>query len=218
MTVLRLRPPSAMTPHSLIVCLHGVGADAASLHPFGEMIQSANPTSAVVIPDAPHRFDLGGPGCQWFSVHGVTNANRAERIAATLPWLDAFIQAECRRWSLTSHDVGVCGFSQGAMMALALAGRNHPLRAIASIAGRVAAPAIMKSDSSPEIFLSHGESDPVVPFACLSEAYRAFELGGWAVTQLPVSGLGHTIAPTQAEAIGKFLARCFAAKSLEPAA
>ncbi|WP_373488481.1 alpha/beta hydrolase [Blastomonas sp.] len=215
MTVLRLLPPSGTAPHNLIICLHGVGANAASLRSLGQKIHSANSASAVVIPDAPNQSDFGGPGRQWFSVRGITDANRADRINMALPWLNAFIRAECRQWHLTEDDVGVCGFSQGAMMALALLQTERPPGAIASIAGRIAAPIMMQSDPSTEIFLSHGDLDTVVPFACLGEAFRAFQLGGFTVTQLPIAGLGHMIETNQAKAASEFLARCLAAKKLK---
>lgn len=122
MTPIRLLPAHEAAPRSLIICLHGVGADAASMHPLGQRLHSANPTSAVIIPNAPTHSDLGS-GYQWFSVRGITDSNRAERITAALPWLDCYIADECQRYGVEEDRAAVCGFSQGAMMALALVGR-----------------------------------------------------------------------------------------------
>ncbi len=218
MTVIRLLPSDGSAPHNLILCLHGVGADASSLMPLGRMLQFANPASAVLIPDAPTPSDFGGPGRQWFSIRGVTDTNRAARIAAALPWLEACILAERRDLALDAQRVAVCGFSQGAMMALALADCDDPPGAIASIAGRIASPIAVRSDAVTQIFLSHGDSDPVVPFACLSEAGKSFRVAGYVVQEAPVRGLGHTIASSQADAVGSFFAAYLPAERLEPAA
>lgn len=218
MTVIRLLPFDGATPQTLIVCLHGVGSGAMSLRPLGQMLRIANPTSVVIIPDAPHPSDLGGAGRQWFSVRGITNTNRADRIDAALPWLDAFIITERHQLLLAAKQVAVCGFSQGAMMALALASRDNAPRAIASIAGRIAAPIPARTNTSTRIFLSHGDLDPVVPFACMGEAERSFRSAGYRVTQAPMRGLSHVIAPSQADAACTFFAKCLADATLESTA
>ncbi len=138
MTPLRLLPAHRAVPNSLIIVLHGVGADAASMRPLGERLHAANPTSAVIIPDAPTPSNLGG-GYQWFSVRGVTDINRSDRIASALLWLDRFIAEERQRYGIKQDCVAISGFSQGAMMALALVGRPNPPSAVAAIAGRIAA-------------------------------------------------------------------------------
>ena len=218
MTVIRLLPLDGSTPQSLIVCLHGVGADGLSLQPLGQMLRSTMPTSAVIIPDAPEPSDLGGPGWQWFSIRGVTNTDRAVRIAAAMPWLQAFMLAERKELALDAQQVAVCGFSQGAMMALALADCDDPPGAIASIAGRIAAPIAAQTDPWTRIFVSHGDCDPVVPFACLSEAGQSFRAAGYAVQEMPVRGLGHTVASIQADAVGSFFAAYLPAERLGSAA
>lgn len=214
MSVIRLLPPGA-APQSLIICLHGVGADALSLRPLAQHLQSANPTSAVLIPDAPHPSDLGGVGRQWFSVRGVTNTNRAHRIDAALPWLEAFIESEARELSLQADQVAVCGFSQGAMMALGLAAQEGSPRTIVSIAGRIAGLIALRPDTPIQVLLTHGDRDMVVPFVCLAEAERAFASAGYRVRQAPVHGLGHAIALEQANAAAAFIAECFANTTFE---
>ncbi len=214
MTPIRLLPAYGAAPQCLIICLHGVGADAASMRPLCQRLHAANPTSAVIIPNAPTPSDLGG-GYQWFSVRGITDTNRAERITAALPWLDSFIADERQRYGVEEYRAAVCGFSQGAMMALALVGRPHLPSAVAAIAGRIAAPIASRNSNSTSVFLSHGDLDPVVPFACLSEAERAFRMAGYPVSAHPVRGLGHMIAQEQADAVGDFLLSALNTEQLE---
>ena len=47
---------------SLVVLLHGVGALGADLAPLAEPLSAFLPSTAFVAPDAPARFDGGGPG------------------------------------------------------------------------------------------------------------------------------------------------------------
>jgi phospholipase/carboxylesterase len=81
MTICRLMPDEGNTPQALILVLHGVGADPASMRPVARVLHDANPQAADVTPDAPLPFDLGGRPYQWFSIRGVDDNNRQTRIA-----------------------------------------------------------------------------------------------------------------------------------------
>jgi predicted esterase len=54
--------------------------------------------------------------------------------------LTAIIDQEAARYGMTSDQIAVCGFSQGAVMALAVADTPSAPAEIASIAGRIARP------------------------------------------------------------------------------
>jgi phospholipase/carboxylesterase len=206
MTIIRLLPLHGMAPQILIIVLHGVGADAASMLPLAQHLQRDNPSAAIVIPDAPIPFDLGGGGYQWFSIKGVTDYNRQVRITEARPYVDMFIEQELERYQLSHQDLGICGFSQGAMMALAMVdGMNTPA-ATASIAGRIAR-AISATNRQPHVMLTHGTADPIVPFACMKEAEQALSSAAYTVQTLPIAGLGHQISDAQAGRAGAFFAR-----------
>jgi phospholipase/carboxylesterase len=207
MTVFRLLPRDGSAPKALVFVLHGVGADAASMQTLARVLHEANPTAAVVTPDAPWTFDLGGGGYQWFSILGVDDHNRQTRIADAMPGLEAMIEQELAHHHLGRKDLGICGFSQGAMMALALADRANAPAAIASIAGRIARLIAPASASSPHVFITHGDSDPIVPFECLNQSLNAFTEADYVVEAMPIAGLGHQIAPTQADIVGAFFRR-----------
>lgn len=206
MTIVRLLPLHDIAPQALIIVLHGVGADAASMLPLAQHLHCENPSAALVIPDAPIQFDLGDGGYQWFSIKGVTDSNRQIRIAEARPHIDIFIEQELARYQLSHQKLGICGFSQGAMMALAMVSRDNAPRVIVSIAGRIATPVPARIDILTHIFLSHGDRDPVVPFACMGEAEKAFRAAGYPLQTLPVAGHGHHIAEAQASRIGAFFA------------
>jgi phospholipase/carboxylesterase len=214
MSDLRFLPANGRPPNALVILLHGVGGDPASMEPLARGLIAAMTDFAVVIPQAPFPFDLGGAGFQWFSVRGVTGANRSGRIQAALPWVQTLVSREAARYCLPLSKVGVCGFSQGAMMAMALADQPAPPVAIASIAGRIARAPNATPTSPPRILLTHGTADQTVPFDCLGEAERAFRAASFPVTILPLQAQGHQIGWAQREAITAFFANVF---EMEPA-
>lgn len=218
MTTIRLSPLNGAPPRALMVLLHGVGDDGASMLPLAQKLQRSLPDVAFTVPDATMPSDLGHVGFQWFSIRGVTDANRSARILAALPTVEDLVAEELTRSAVKHHQLVICGFSQGAMMALALADRPQCPAAIVSIAGRIARPIPPASGRSPTLLLTHGDADAVVPFACLTEAANAFASAGFATETLPVADLDHQISEQQARAIGAFSARALGLAAVEQAA
>lgn len=215
MTPLRLGQTA--NPQNLILLLHGVGADGQSMAGLADHLATRFPAAAVVAPDAPHAFDPGGFGRQWFSISGVTADNRQGRIVAALPALEQLIDGELRLTGLDRGGLTLVGFSQGAMMALALAAGPRPPASVVALAGRLAvpiAPAGPESRIRPPIFLGHGTADAVVPVAEADFAARRFEAAGFAVTRVIEQGLAHTISPSLALAAADWLARRDLAKAV----
>ena len=102
----------------LILLFHGVGASAQDLSPLGQILAKARKLATVVSVEAPHPSQLGR-GKEWFSVIGITEANRPQRIAQAMPlFLDAIRHWQNQTGIGPAHTV-LIGFSQGAIMALA---------------------------------------------------------------------------------------------------
>lgn len=209
MALLRFLPSAGRAPRALIVVLHGVGGDAVSMVPLAQTLAGTLKDTAIIVPDAPFPFDLGTSGYQWFSVAGVTLTNRDARIQNALPGVKALIEHEAKRLGLTHDCVGVCGFSQGAMMALAMADLPHAPRLIASIAGRIARKPEVSTTALPQVFLTHGDSDQTVPYACMNEAIIAFRQSDFQVTALTMERQDHFISAQQTNAVADFFASSF---------
>ena len=192
--------PEDGTAQRLIVVLHGVGSNAAAMAPVGAAFAEAFPDAAVAVLNGYDAFDLGGAGRQWFSVKGVTEANRAERIAEALPRVEAVIEAEGDRWGVGMDRTVVAGFSQGAIMALSLAlSSAHPPRAVVSLAGRIAQPVPVAKGTRPPVFLGHGTDDAVMAFAEMETARAVLTAAGCTVETLAVPDLGHSVHPSEIE-------------------
>lgn len=166
-----------------VIFLHGVGSSGAAMRPLAEQLSLPLETH---FPGAPQPFDMG-QGRQWFSVQGITEANRPVRVAEALGRFKSLVESfGDPRESL------LIGFSQGAIMALHGAAAGMPLAGVFALSGRLAAPVSARTDWPP-IWLLHGDADRVM----LPEAAHMTE--GWlkdagATPYLRIfNGLGHTV-------------------------
>lgn len=196
---------AAQAAQSLILLFHGVGASASDLVPLGQYLARALPQAQVVSVQAPHVSDLGS-GYQWFSVQGVTPANRAARVAQAMPVFEAAVADWQRQADVGPAATVIVGFSQGSIMALestqlptALAHR------VVAIAGRFAQPP-RQAPLGASVHLLHGEQDGVIPAAEGRDAAARLRDLGATVTLDLYPGLGHGVDIRVAERIVKLLA------------
>ena len=196
------------TPQSLVILLHGVGANGADLAPLGAALRGFLPAARFASPDAPSSFDGGGFGRQWFSINGITPFNRAERTDAARAGFDRVVRSEIGLAGLGGQLdlVAFFGFSQGAMMALnAVADGRWPVGAVVAASGRLAVPPGPNPAKATPILLLHGEADDVVPAEETRRAKLALEQAGFSVEAHLYPGLGHSLSPEGLAAAGAFL-------------
>ncbi len=166
-----------------IIFLHGVGGTGQAMHQLAEAI---GPSRAALFPDGPQPFDMGA-GRQWFSVRGVTEANRPARIAAAMPGFVGLIEGlGDPRGSL------LIGFSQGAIMALHAVAAGLGAAGVIAVAGRLAGPVPARRDW-PHISLMHGAEDPVMSVEVARSTLSWLRDAGAAPRLTVFSGLGHAI-------------------------
>ena len=182
----------------LMLLFHGVGATAQDLVPLGRVLAEAFPAAFIVSVGAPWPCDFGG-GRQWFSVQGIDEANRHERIEAAMP---AFVETVAR-WQKEAgvgiDAVALIGFSQGGIMALE-SPRDRPAIAgrVVSIAGRFASlPETANADATLHLF--HGKADPVIPYGFTVEAAQHLVRIGADITADVIPHVGHQVDPAIAE-------------------
>jgi phospholipase/carboxylesterase len=186
------RPSSPRpAPAELVLLFHGVGSDAENLRPLGEALAGTLNHAWIVSVRSPDASELGG--WQWFSVQGITEANRPARVAATMPRLVETIGHWQREAGVDAAATTLIGFSQGAIMALESTQLQlPPADRVAAIAGRFAqSPRIAPTHA--RIHLLHGEQDRVMPFALAAEAAERLQALGANLTLDRFVGLGHGI-------------------------
>ncbi len=186
---------------SLVVFLHGYGADGADLLGLADPLGPHLPGTVFVAPDAPEPC-AGNPfGRQWFPIpwlDGSSEADAAAGLARASDDLSAFLDAQLRAEGMTPDRLAVVGFSQGTMMALhVLPRRAAPVAAIVAFSGRLLRPEALAAEavSKPPVLLVHGDQDPMVPFADMGLAGRALTAAGFQTYAHVMKGTGHGIAP-----------------------
>ncbi|TSE11672.1 prolyl oligopeptidase family serine peptidase [Mesorhizobium intechi] len=189
----------------LVILLHGVGSNGANMAALGRALAPALPGVIFESPDAPGGR---GPHREWFSVVGVTEANRQHRVVAARPGFDAVIAKIIERHGFSNalDRVALLGFSQGAIMALdALANGRWPVGAVIAFSGRLASPAPLAPATGTPLLLIHGGADPVMPS---SESVRAAEQLTAAGVRARISiepSLGHQVSNTGLAVAARFL-------------
>ncbi len=202
----RLAPVSG-TARLLIVLLHGYGADGNDLISLGRAWQARFPDAAFFAPNAPEPVS-GSAGFQWFALSDLNPEETERGAAAAAPALAAAIDAELTALKLGPEKLALLGFSQGAMMALHVGLRQaRPPLAILSYSGLLAGRAPMPAPGGayPPVFLSHGDSDQVVPPQMMFLAAGALLQVGAEIDWHLARDTGHGIDPESLELGAKFL-------------
>ena len=205
----RLDPQAGVKPDSLVLLLHGIGADGNDLIGLAPYWTRALPRTAFVSPDAPFPCDMAPFGRQWFSLQDRAPEAILAGVQAAAPVLDAFIDAELARAGLAPDRLALVGFSQGTMMSLYVALRRpQAIAAVVGYSGALVAADRLAAEikSRPPVLLVHGDADPVVPFAALAAAERALTAAGVAVETLACPGVPHSIDQAGLVRGGRFLA------------
>lgn len=185
---------------SVVVFLHGYGADGADLLGLADPLAPYLPKTAFYSPDAPERCRNNPMGYQWFPIpwlDGSTEDEARASMAHAIDDLNGFLDSVLAREGLAADRMVVVGFSQGTMMALhVLPRRDRAVAGIVGFSGRLLAPeALSETTLRPPVLLLHGDQDQMVPHADMGLAERALRAAGFEVSTHTMRGTGHGISP-----------------------
>jgi phospholipase/carboxylesterase len=203
-----LKPASGKKPASLVVLLHGVGADGNDLIGLAPYWTPLLPETEFLAPDGPQPCDMAPFGRQWFSLQDRSPEAILAGVRASAPVLNAFLDDALKARGLGDDRLALVGFSQGTMMSLYVGPRRaKPCAAIVGYSGALVGPQLLADEirSRPKILLVHGDADPVVPFTALGSAQKALAAAGVAVETLACPGIGHSIDEAGLKRGGEFL-------------
>jgi phospholipase/carboxylesterase len=184
LTAERKEPLSGAT-RSIVVFLHGYGANGADLLGLADPLCEHLPDTLFVAPDAPERCAGSPMGYQWFPIPWIDGSSEeeAERgMQSAVADLNAFLDALMVDEDVLPEQVVLFGFSQGSMMALHVAPRREdPVAGIIAFSGRLLSPEALKDEvvSKMSILLVHGDADDVVPPQSMPEAAQALQEAGF---------------------------------------
>ncbi len=186
---------SPANPDRLILLFHGVGSTPQNMGPLGHRLAQEFGKATVVSVPSPDPSDIGG-GYQWFSVRGIAEDDRPERIAATMPRFIETIRGLQKTFESSPERTVLVGFSQGAIMSLESTQIEPPIAgAVVAVAGRFARQP-KHATVSTSLHFVHGDADPVVaPRYSVNAAAALTDLGANVTVDL-VPGLGHGIDAT----------------------
>lgn len=201
LTAERKAPLSGDT-RSIVVFLHGYGANGADLLGLADPLSEHLPDTLFVAPDAPELCAGAPMGYQWFPIPWIDGSSEEESergMQSAIADLNAFLDALMVDEDVLPEQVVLFGFSQGTMMALHVAPRREdPVAGIVAFSGRLLSPETLKDEvvSKMSILLVHGDADDVVPPQSLPEAAQALQEAGFQDVFAHIQkGTGHGIAP-----------------------
>ena len=194
--------PQSGEARSVVVFVHGYGANGADLLGLAEPLGEHLPDTLFVAPDAPEAIPMMPNGYQWFPIPWIDGSSEeeAERgLMAAARDFDAFLDALMVDEDVLPEQVVLFGFSQGTMMSLHVAPRREDeVAGIVAFSGRLLRPDLLADEvvSRPPVLLIHGDQDDVVPPQSLPEAAEALQEAGWKDVYAHImKGTAHGIAP-----------------------
>jgi phospholipase/carboxylesterase len=186
---------------SLIILLHGWGADAADMFGLAPILGQVKQGCAFYAPNAPYPCAASPYGREWFDIQKGENG-----AIMAMDDLDELLNGVFDEFSLPASQIILGGFSQGGMMTLA-AGPAYQLAGLISFSGALLTEQRLAEAtvSSPPILLIHGDLDDVVPATALIDAQSHLEEKGYDVEVVLEKGIGHSISETGLDSARHFI-------------
>jgi phospholipase/carboxylesterase len=210
----------------MLLLMHGFGAPGNDLVPLWRQLAVPRETR-FAFPEAPTQLDAYGPGTDsraWWMIdmerleraqrtgeirdlsrevpEGLSEANAA--LGVLLDDLEA-------RFEVHSDQLVIGGFSQGAMLACdVLLKSQRRFAGLAVLSGSLVSehewvPLMEKCRGLP-VLISHGKSDPILPYALAERLRDRFVEAGADVEFVPFNG-GHGISDGVVDALGRLVER-----------
>lgn len=186
---------------SVVVFLHGYGANAADLMGLADPLADHMPDTVFHAPNAPERC-IGNPmGYQWFPIPWIDGSDpvaAGESMAKAVDDLNAYLDDILIDEGIEADQLILLGFSQGTMMSLHVAPRREDAVAgVVGFSGRLMEPESLEDEvrARPPVLLIHGDQDDVVPPQSLPDAANALTANGFEVFAHIMEGTAHGIAP-----------------------
>lgn len=189
------------TTKSLVIFVHGYGADGNDLISLADPLGEHLPDTVFYSPDAPNPCKMSPMGREWFPIPWIDGSSEEVAKAGmetAVQMLNDFVDDTMKAEGVTPAQTFLVGFSQGTMMSLHIAPRRaEPLAGVVGFSGRLLEPDTLKPEvvSRPPVLLVHGDADEMVPVASLPEAANALTLAEFEVYTHISKGTGHGIAP-----------------------
>lgn len=194
------REAASGTTKSVVVFLHGYGADGADLLGLADPLSEHMPDTTFIAPDAPEKCLNNPMGYQWFPIpwlDGSSEEDSMRGVEMASGDINAFLDQVLEDEGIEPSQLIVFGFSQGTMMSLrVLPRRDEPIAGLVAFSGRMLEPDQFAENvvSKLPILLVHGDQDDMVPPGHFSESGEVLQAAGFETYGFIMKGTGHGIA------------------------
>ncbi len=192
-------PAEGGNPQSLVLLLHGYGANGDDLIGLAPPFSQVLPNTEFLSPNAPYPCESNPfGGLQWFEVWQAEGVNRLAEVRRGADIVNSYIDQELEKRGLTDDQLIMCGFSQGTMLSLHVALRREaPCAGILGYSGRLESPEVLGDEiiARPPVMLIHGEDDAMLSVDLMDTAANYMRDCGVSVETHRRPGLGHGIDP-----------------------
>ncbi|EKE09870.1 MAG: hypothetical protein ACD_16C00100G0032 [uncultured bacterium] len=198
----QLTPASGGPPDSIVVFLHGYGANGHDLLSIGNAWAALLPNTLFVAPHGPLTSKLYPSGNQWFSLDDwnpdqpLTTTQIARMlgdIQAITPSFNRYLDTLLKTHDLSPEKLAFVGFSQGSMFALYMALHRPRCAGVVAYSGAFLEDSTKSNISRPPILLIHGREDRLVPPSFSQIAEKRLKTLQVPVTLALIPGLDHGI-------------------------
>jgi phospholipase/carboxylesterase len=199
--------PAGSGPHPTLLALHGWGANALDL--LGLAPHLGGGRLLVLCPQGPIDVPIGSGvnGYGWFPITMGAPPDPAA-FAESVRALDAFVAAARQRYPIDDQRLAVLGFSQGGVMAYALALRQgRALAAVAALStwfapglGTIGGTAL----AGLPVLVQHGSRDELIDVGRGRESVEALRAAGADVRYREYE-MGHEISAASLRDLSRFL-------------
>lgn len=200
-------------PQKLVIFLHGYIDNADYLEKNLSPLIDRLDNVAIHLPQAPMTCEVLDDKRQWYSMHRF-DPNDDRKTVSTMEeciniynkmalgleeartYLDDYIDQCLNEYQLEDKDLYLCGFSQGAMLAIHTAMmRENRVAGCVSFSGIMAAHNYLAKNyrSHPDMYLIHGNNDNLVRFEALNFTKSHLENLGSTVNTHIVEGGQHRV-------------------------
>ena len=199
--VFKRRPAASGETKSVVVFLHGYGADGADLLGLADPLAPHLRDTVFIAPDGPEPCASNPAGFQWFpipTIDGSSEEDMDDGADQAARDINAFLDQVLEQEGIGPDQLIVFGFSQGTMMALdVLPRRREPVAGLVAFSGRILDPQEFASHviSRTPVLLVHGDQDEMVPPGHFNEAGEVLSQAGFEVYGHVMEGTGHGISP-----------------------
>lgn len=212
-------------PKKLIIFLHGYIDNPDYIDSFIHIFLDNLDDVAIHIPKAPHLCEIHAKKSQWYSMHRFdpnddrkTIDNFAEKIKIynrmkpgiieAFNVINSYIDHRLEEYQLEDKDLILCGYSQGATLAIFSSLMREGAAAGVISFGGMFAPSdylIKHHHSMPSFLLIHGNNDNQVTYEALEYTEHQLKNIGCKVTTYTILGGQHRITEAGMQEALKFI-------------